>query len=131
MSDTDSCDEIISYEDLAISYNELIARNTEMCQLVEEQEKTISHQEAEKRDHLEKISEINDEVIQLNSQLEHVKKQVRMMTTCTNVLEEILKGQRKENPKGTAFDYKTLNKKQRNKNSAYAPEDCGMVRKQQ
>jgi len=85
-----------------------------MCQLVEKQEKTISHLQAEKRDHLAKISEIIDEVIQLNSQLEHMKKKVRMMTTCTNVLEEILEGQNQEKPKGIVFDYKTLNNKQRN-----------------
>ena len=131
LSDTNSCDKVLSYEDLAFSFNELVARNSDMCQLVEKQEKTISHLQAEKRDHLAKISEINDEVIQLNSQLEHVKKQVRMMTTSTNVLEEILEGQSKENPKVTAFDYKTLNKKQRNMSSAYAPKDCGIVRKQQ
>ena len=51
------------------------------------------------------------------------------MTTWTNVLEEILEG--KEKPKSTGFDYNALNKKQQNRNFAYALEDCGMVRKHQ
>jgi hypothetical protein len=54
-----------------------------------------------------------------------------MMTTRTNVLEEILEVKNKEKSEGAGFDYKALNKKQRNRNSAYALEDCGMVRKQQ
>ena len=37
--------------------------------------------QGERSENLAKISELNDEVTQLNSQLEHVKKQVRMMTT--------------------------------------------------
>jgi len=70
-------------------------------------------------------------VTQLNSQLEHIKKQVRMMTTGTTVLQEILEVKNTEKPEGADFNYKALNKKQHNINSAYALEDCGMVRKQQ
>jgi len=40
-----------------------------------------------------------------------------MKTTRTNVLEEMLEVQ--EKAKGAGFNYKDLNKKQRNKNSAY------------
>lgn len=43
-----------------------------------------------------------------------------MMTTGTSVLEEILEGQNKEKPKGTSFDYKSMNKKQRNRCTTYA-----------
>ena len=53
------------------------------------------------------------------------------MTTRTNVLEEILEGKNKEKPKSIGFDYKVLNKKQRNKFCAYAPKDYGIVRKPQ
>jgi len=101
-----------------------------MCELLEKQKKTISQLQTERGDHLTKIYELNDEVTQLNSQLQHVKKQVRMMTTSTNVLEEILEGQNSGKPKGIGFNYKPLNKKQRNKNFAYALEDYGMVKKQ-
>jgi len=50
-----------------------------------------------------------------------------MMTTRTNVLEEILEGKNKEKPKSIGFDYKVLNKKQQNINYAYALEDYAML----
>ena len=99
MSDTGSCDEELPYEELAISYKELVAKSTDKCQLLEKQDKIISQLQFERSDHLAKIYELNDEVTQLNSQLEHVKKQVRMMTTRTYVLEEILEGRMKGNLK--------------------------------
>lgn len=102
-----------------------------MSQMIEKQEDIISQLQVERSENLVKISELNDEVTQLNSQLEHVKKQVRMMTTRTNVLEEILEVKNKEKPKSTDFNYKALNMKQRNRNSACALKDCGIVRKQQ
>jgi peptidoglycan hydrolase CwlO-like protein len=74
---------------LAASYKYLYTRSTEVCNLLEKQKKTISELQAERSEHLAKISGLNDELIQLNSQLEHLKKQVKMMTIGTNVLEEI------------------------------------------
>ena len=59
-SDTESCDEELTYE--------------EICKLLKKQKKTISQLHAEKSDHLAKIFELNDEVIQLNSQLKHLIK---------------------------------------------------------
>jgi hypothetical protein len=56
--------------------------------------------------------------------------QSRMMTTGTNVLQEILEVTNKEKPKSTGFNYKALNRKQRNRDSAYTLEDCGIVSKQ-
>jgi hypothetical protein len=53
-----------------------------------------------------------------------------MMTTGTDVLEEILEGQNKGKPKGISYEYKALNKKQQNMNFAYALEDYGIVSKQ-
>jgi hypothetical protein len=53
-----------------------------------------------------------------------------MMTIGTSVLDDILEGQVKENPKGIGFDYNLLNQKQHNRNFAYAPEDHGMIRKE-
>jgi len=50
------------------------------------------------------------------------------MITETNVMDDILEAKDTMKPKCTCFDYRALNKKQRNRNSAYASEDCGMVR---
>jgi len=130
MSDIESYDEEPSYDELVVSYNELIAKNTDMSQMLEKQEDIINMLQDAWSENLVKISELNDEVTQLNSQLEHIKKQVRMMTTGTNVLEEIIEVKNKEKSEGADFNYIALNKKQRNRNSAYALEDCGMVKKQ-
>lgn len=42
MSDTESYDEELSYEELAVSYNDLIVKNTDTSQMLEKQEDTIS-----------------------------------------------------------------------------------------
>jgi SMC interacting uncharacterized protein involved in chromosome segregation len=68
-------------------------RNTDICKQLEEQKNITIKLEEENTGHLAKISELNNEVIRLNSQLDHVMKQVKMMTTGTDVLDEILEGQ--------------------------------------
>lgn len=87
MYDIESCDGESTYEELAASYKELYTISEEVCMLLGKQKNTISQLHVERSDHLAKISNLNDEVTQLNSQLEHLKKQVRMMNTCTNLLE--------------------------------------------
>jgi len=67
MSDTESYDEELSYDELVISYNELIAKNADMSQMLEKQENIISQLQVERSENLAKISELNDEVTQLNS----------------------------------------------------------------
>jgi len=42
MSDTESCEEEMSYDELAISNNELISKNTDISQMLEKQEDIIS-----------------------------------------------------------------------------------------
>jgi len=66
--------------------------------------------EEEKIGHLEKIYELNNEVNQLNSQLNHVMKQVKMMTVGTDVLDEILEGQIQGKPNGIGFTSKHPNR---------------------
>jgi len=69
------------YDELAISYYDLIAKNAELTQRIEEQVKEIAQLHDERFDNLAHISELNDELSKLNSQLEHMKEQVGMMTT--------------------------------------------------
>ena len=89
-SGDESCD--LVYHELGVSYKSLDDRNTDTCKQLEE-EKNITNQLEEKNGCLlTKVSELNIEVDQLNSQLNHVMKQVKIMTTGTNVLDEILEG---------------------------------------
>jgi len=127
-SDTKSCDEELDYDELVASYKGLYVKSAEICKMLEEQKKINSQILAERSNHLAKISELNDEVRLLNSQFEHIKKQVKMMTTGASTLDEILEGQVKENPNGIGFDYNPLNQKQQNHNFAYTLEDHGMIR---
>jgi len=129
-SNTEKCDEELAYDDLDASYKDLYVRSTEICKMLGEQKKINSQLLTERSSHLTKILELNNEVTLLNSQLEQVKKQVRMMTTGNGVLDEILEGQVKGKPNGIGFDYEPLNQKQRNMNFAYALDDHGMISKQ-
>ena len=115
-SDTKSCDEELDYDKLVASYKALYARSAEICKMLEEQKKINSQLLAERRNHLAKISDLNDEVRLMNSQFEHIKKQVKMMTTSTSTPDEILEGQVKENPNCIGFDYNPLNQRQQNRN---------------
>jgi len=81
VSDAESGDEELTYEELVISYKKLYTKSEDICKMFEKQKKIISQLQIERDSHLAKISELNDEVTQLNSQLLHLKKQVKTMTT--------------------------------------------------
>lgn len=42
MSDTESCDEDLTYEELAVSYKDLYSKTKEVCRLLDKQKKVIS-----------------------------------------------------------------------------------------
>jgi len=73
ISDTESCEEKMTYDELAISYYDLIDKNTKLTQRVKEQVKEIAQLQDERFHNLAHISELNDELSKLNSQLEHMK----------------------------------------------------------
>jgi hypothetical protein len=73
MSDTESCEEEMTYDELAMSYYDLIARNTDLTQRVEKQVLVIAQLQDERFENLAQISELNDELTRLNSHLKHVK----------------------------------------------------------
>jgi len=75
MFDTESCEEM-SYEELAMSYYDLTAKNVELTQKVEEQEKEIAQLHDERFDNLAHISELNDELSKLNSQFEYMREHI-------------------------------------------------------
>ena len=87
-------------------------RNTDTCKQPEEQKNITNQLEEENIGHLGKIYELSNEVNQLNSQLTHVMKQVKMMITGTNVLDEILEGKVQGKPNGIGFTFKHPNQNQ-------------------
>src|ERR1043165_121537 len=96
-SDNDSSDEEVTFEELADTYKKLCIRSGEVCQQNEKQKKLIEKLEAEnmkleaeKKKNTITISHLNSEIIVLNSKLDHMTKSVKMLTTGTDKLEEIL-----------------------------------------
>jgi hypothetical protein len=120
-SDTKSCDGDLTYDELLATYKELYEKDIEICKTLHKQKKTINQLMTERDEGLTKIAELADEVTQLNSQLESMKKQVRMLNTSTIVLDEILEGQNQEKPKAIGYDYRSLNKRQQNKENKFVP----------
>jgi len=116
--ESESGDEVLYHEKLTIPYNYQDVNNMDTFKLLEGQEKIINHLQEERIGHLAKISELNKEVMLLNSQLENVLKQVRMMTTRTDVLDKMLEGQVKWKPNGIGFTHE--HQKQEHQNSSYA-----------
>jgi hypothetical protein len=78
MSNTESCEEEMSYEELAMSYHDLMAKNSELTQKLEEQAREIAQLQDERFDNLAHISELNDELSRLNLQLNQIDEQTRM-----------------------------------------------------
>ena len=91
MSNTESSEDEMSYDELAMSYYDLIAKNAELTQKVEEQVKEIVQLHDERFDNLAHISELNDELSKLNSQLEYMRKQIGMMTADSTRSKKMLK----------------------------------------
>jgi len=110
--DDESCDADLVDDELAASCKKLNDKNIETCKQLEEQKNITNQLEEERMGHLANISEHNNEVTLLNSQLSHVMKHVKMMTIGTGVLDEILEGQIKGKPNGIGFSFKHLNQNQ-------------------
>src|ERR1051325_2865531 len=103
-SHNDSSDEEVTFEELVDSYKKLCIRSAEVCQQNEKQKKLIVKLEAEKKADTATISHLKGEVLVLNSKLDQMTKSVRMLTTRTDKLEEILhSGQNAGNMSGLGF----------------------------
>ena len=96
------------YEKVTVSYGYQDIHDESTSRHVMEQEEIINHLQEERIGHLTKISDLNKEVILLNSQLDNVLKQVRMMTTGTDVLDRMLEGQVIGKPNGVGFTHEHL-----------------------
>jgi len=99
MTDTDSCEEEKSYEELAMSNYELTVKNVELTQKVEEQVKEIAQLHDERFDNLAHISKLNDELLKLNTQLDYMREHIDMMTADTTRSKQMLKHSKEHHTK--------------------------------
>ncbi|KAK2423987.1 putative mitochondrial protein [Trifolium repens] len=111
-SDVESVDEGLSYDDLLASYRDLYEKDLEINKVLRRQKKTIAQLTVERDEGLTKIAGLSDKVAQLNSQLESVMKQVRMMNVGTDLLEEILDNVPSGKLKSVGYNYSSLNQYQ-------------------
>jgi len=116
-SESEFGDEDPYYEKVIVAYRYRDINDADTSKLLIEQEEIINHLQEERIGHLAKITELNKEVILLNSQLDNVLKQVSMMTTGTDVLDRMLEGQVKGKPIRIGFTHEHL--KQEHQNSSY------------
>jgi len=114
VSKSDFSDEILYHEKLIVPYNDQDVNNIETHKQLEEHKGTINHLQEERIGHLAKISELNNEVILLSFQLDHVLKQVRMMITEIDVLDKMLEGQIRGKPNGIGFSHEHLRQEHQN-----------------
>src|ERR1051325_8240965 len=110
-SDMDSSDEEVTFEELAETYQKLCIKSGEVCQQNEEQKKLIEKLEAEnvkleaeKKENTATINLFNTDIVMLNSKLDQMSKSVKMLTSGTDKLEEILQlGQNAGNKHGLGY----------------------------
>ncbi|KAK2417586.1 gag-protease polyprotein [Trifolium repens] len=111
-SDEDSCNEDITFDELASTYKELLTRYEEMCRILEKQKKTINKLQAEVNIQVEKATQAEEKVIQVNVQMDDLRKRVSQLNSGTNLLEEILDNVPSGKLRSIGYNYSSLNQYQ-------------------
>ncbi|KAK2420853.1 gag-protease polyprotein [Trifolium repens] len=120
-SDEDSCDEDITFDELASTYKELLTRYKEMCRILEKQKKTINKLQAEVNIQIEKATQAEEKVIQVNVQMDDLRKRVSQLNSGTNLLEQILESVPSGKAKSVGYNYTSLNQYQQNPETKFMP----------
>jgi predicted RNase H-like nuclease (RuvC/YqgF family) len=89
-SDTESCDDELTYEELASAYKDLCIKSEEVCRTGEKQKVVINQLKSEKANLQVTITNLQSEVKLLSSNLENMTKSVIMLNNGINMLDEIL-----------------------------------------
>ncbi|KAK2415952.1 gag-protease polyprotein [Trifolium repens] len=97
-------DEDVSYEEVASTYKELVTRYEEMCRILEKQKKTINKLQAEVNIQVQKATQAEENVIQVNAQMDDLRKRVSQLNSGADLLEEILDN--------VGYNYSSLNQYQ-------------------
>ena len=87
VSDEESSDVELTFDELATSYRELCLRSAEVCQEGEKQKALITQLKAERKEHLKTISSLENEVSSLNSNLDRMVKSFKMLNNGSDTLD--------------------------------------------
>ncbi|KAK2429756.1 putative mitochondrial protein [Trifolium repens] len=105
-------DEDVSYEELASTYKELVTRYEEMCRILEKQKKTINKLQAEVNIQVQKATQAEEKVIQVNAQMDDLRKRVSQLNSGADLLEEILDNVPSGKLRSVGYNYSSLNQYQ-------------------
>ncbi|KAK2402298.1 gag-protease polyprotein [Trifolium repens] len=114
-------DEDITFDELASTYKELLTRYEEMCRILEKQKKTINKLQAEVNIQVEKATQAEEKVIQVNVQMDDLRKRVSQLNSGTNLLEQILESVPSGKAKSVGYNYTSLNQYQQNPETKFMP----------
>jgi hypothetical protein len=90
VSDNESCDEEITFGQLASDYKDLYIKSEELSKIAENQKVIINQLKSEKTQLLAKTTDLEEEFNLLSTKLNNMTKSVKMLNTGTNMLDEIL-----------------------------------------
>ncbi|XP_045792093.1 uncharacterized protein LOC123886861 [Trifolium pratense] len=79
--ETDSCEEELTYDELADSYRELCLKSEEVCRTLEKQKETISKLQTERCDNISKMNALHEKVNYLTSDFEEAKSVIDKLNT--------------------------------------------------
>ncbi|MCI32837.1 gag-pol polyprotein, partial [Trifolium medium] len=84
MSDAESYDEELTYDELPDSYKELCLKSEEVCRTLGKQKKIIAQLQVERYDNLSKIDELHKKVNKLMFDLDEANKEVDKLNVILN-----------------------------------------------
>ncbi|KAK2426713.1 putative mitochondrial protein [Trifolium repens] len=105
-------DEDVSYDELASTYKELLTRYEEMCRILEKQKKTINKLQAKVNIQVQKATQAEEKVIQVNAQMDDLRKRVSQLNSGADLLEEIMDNVPSGKLRSVGYNYSSLNQYQ-------------------
>ncbi|KAK2442880.1 putative mitochondrial protein [Trifolium repens] len=113
-------DEDVSYEELASTYKDLLTRYEEMCRILEKQKKTINKLQTEVNTQVLKAAQAEEKVIQVNVQMDDLKKRVSQLNSGADLLEEILENVPSGKLRSVGYNYSSLNQYQQDPETKFS-----------
>ncbi|WJX25125.1 hypothetical protein P8452_14197 [Trifolium repens] len=113
-------DEDVSYEELASTYKDLLTRYEKMCRILEKQKKTINKLQTEVNTQVQKAAQAEEKVIQVNVQMDDLKKRVSQLNSGADLLEEILENVPSGKLRSVGYNYSSLNQYQQDPETKFS-----------
>ncbi|KAK2437932.1 putative mitochondrial protein [Trifolium repens] len=110
----------VSYEELASTYKDLLTRYEGMCRILEKQKKTINKLQTEVNTQVQKATQAEEKVIQVNAQMDDLRKRVSQLNSGGDLLEEILESVPSGKLRSVGYNYSSLNQYQQDPETKFS-----------